>query len=496
MKKFSFISIFLAALMVFQLIPYQVFATEVEETSGSEETVAESMEITEATLPVITGNASVSAGCNSINATYPLMSSTELSLNLGAALIYEMNSGTLLYTMNPDAKMYPASVTKVMTCLLALEYGDIDDVVTVSEEVVYNRDPDGSHCSLVAGEEMSLKELIYCLMVASANDAGSVISEYIAGSEEAFVEMMNQKAAELGCVNTHFANPHGLHDENHYTTARDLAKIVLAALEYELFQEVYSTRTYEVPATNKSEARKLTTTNYMMDKSHVEYYYDERVVGGKTGFTTPAGRCLAAVSEEGNMKLLTIALGGETGTNENGLVSYGSFAETGVMIDYAFENFTTGTILTPDSVLKSFQVLGGENATQGYVKDPVSTVLPLGINHSQLRYEYILDQETLTAPVEAGESIGVVRVWYLSKCIAEQEMFALVASPVKRIKVVSDPAIENEKAPEQNTLWHGVLMVVVVLLAIVVAMLALSGLRGMILRRRRNKRRKQRRRSR
>lgn len=495
MKKIPVICILLAFLLVFQLIPCQVLATQVDESAVSGETL-EPTESTEATLPVVTGNASVNAGCSSINAVYPLVNSTQLSVKLGAALMYEMNSGTLLYALNPDAKMYPASVTKVMTCLLALEHGDIDDIVTVSEEIVANRDPNGSHCNLMADEEMSLKNLMYCLMVASANDAGTVISEYIAGSEDAFVEMMNQKAQELGCVNTHFANPHGLHDENHYTTARDLAKIMLAALEYDLFQEIYGTQTYEVPATNKSEARKLTTTNYMMDKTHVEYYYDERVVGGKTGFTTPAGRCLAAVSEEGNMRLLTIALGGETGTNENGLVTYGSFGETGVMIDYGFNHFNMGTILTPDAVLKSFPVLGGENSTQGYVKESVSTVLPLDANNTQLRYEYILDNAQLTAPVEADEPIGVVRVWYLSKCVAEQEMYALVGSQVKQTEIVSDPAIQNETAPQRNTIWHAVLMVVVVLLGIIVVMLALSGLRGMVLRRKREKRRKQRRRSR
>lgn len=496
MKKIPVLCYLLVLLLVFQLTASPVFATELEQTLETEESVSESTELTEATLPQFVGNASVNAGCNSINAVYPLVNSTQLSLKLGAALMYEMNSGTLLYTMNPDAKMYPASVTKVMTCLLALEHGGFEEMVTVSEQVVANRDPDGSHCSLVAGEEMSLKNLMYCLMVASANDAGSVISEYIAGDEAAFVEMMNQKAQELGCTNTHFANPHGLHDENHYTTARDLAKIVLAALEYDLFQEIYSTRTYEVPATNKSEARKLTTTNYMMDKSHVEYYYDERVIGGKTGFTTPAGRCLAAVSEEGNMRLLTIALGGETGTNENGLVSYGSFSETLLMLDYGFNNFNMGTILTPDAVLQSFTVLNGENSTQGYVKESVSTVLPLDANNTQLRYEYVLDQDPLTAPVEADQPIGVVRVWYLSKCVAEQEMYALVASQVKQTEIVSDPAIQNETAPEQSNLWHGVLMIVVVLLGIIVLMLALSGLRGIILKRKRDKRRKQRRRSR
>ena len=145
MKKNPFVCFLLAFLMIFQLLPAQVLATEVDDTPASEETVAESAPITEPTLPQFTGNASVNAGCSSINAVYPLMNSSQLSLKLGAALMYEMNSGTLLYTMNPDAKMYPASVTKVMTCLLALEHGDFEQMVEVSEEVVANRDPDGSH---------------------------------------------------------------------------------------------------------------------------------------------------------------------------------------------------------------------------------------------------------------------------------------------------------------------------------------------------------------
>lgn len=494
MKKFPKLSLILVLAMLVQLLCAPVYATEAESQSENTDTsVVSDTEPTGGDMISVSGDASVAAGCSTIDAITPLMNPTELEVKLGAALMYEMNSGTMLYGYNMDAKMYPASVTKVMTCLIALERGNVDDIVTVSEEVVNNRDPDGSNCSLVAGEEMSLKDLLYCLMVSSANDAGSAISEHIAGSEEAFVELMNQKAQELGCTNTHFANPHGLHDDDHYTCARDLAKILMAALEYELFNEIYSVKEYEVPATNMSEARLLETTNCMIDRSELEYYYDERVIGGKTGFTTPAGRCLVTVAESGDMKLLTVALGGETGLDENDLVYYGSFDETGNMLDYGFEHFTCGQILNSDVVLTAFPVSGGANNTQAYVKESVSTVVPKESTQSQLRYEYVLDDGMLTAPVEADEEIGVVRVWYQSKCLAQEPIYATVASEVKQERQVSAPAIQNQTVEEEGTdIWQIMLTIILVLLVLIVVMLVISAIRRWIRNAQRERRRKQR----
>lgn len=488
MKKFSRLSIFLALVMLAQLLCAPVYATQTEarlpeaEASGAADTIPEN----------ISGDASVVSGCSTIDAVTALMNPTELGVKLKAALMYEMNSETMLYGYNVDAKMYPASVTKVMTCLIALERGNIDDIVTVSQEVINNRDPDGSNCGLSAGEEMSLKNLLYCLMVSSANDAGSAISEHIAGSEAAFVELMNQKAQELGCTNTHFANPHGLHDENHYTCARDLAKILMAALEYDLFNEIYSVKEYEVPATNMHDARVLVTTNCMIDRSELEYYYDERVLGGKTGFTTPAGRCLVTVAESGDMKLLTVALGGETGLDENDLVYYGSFEETGNMLDYGFEQFTCGQILNCDAILTAFPVSGGANNTQAYVKESITTVVPKESTQSQLRYEYVLKDGMLTAPIEKDEELGVVRVWYQSKCLAEEPIYATVSADVKQEIRTTAPAIQNPTVEEDTDVWQIMLTIILALLALIVVMLLISGIRRSLRNARRARRRKQR----
>lgn len=510
MKKFSGLNLFLALILALQITVFPAAATSesTQEPSGGETAEGDilssdgmeeaEIDTTQAAVPEetdvipenVSGDASVNSGCHSINAAVPLIDQVALPIEkAGAALMYEMNSETLLYAYNADTKMYPASVTKVMTCLVALENGNMSDVVTVPESVVANRDPNGSNAELVEGEELTMEQLIYCLMVASANDAGEMISLHIAGSEEAFVELMNQKAQELGCTNTHFANPHGLHDENHYSCARDLAKIMMAAMEYDLFLDAYSTKVYEVPATNKSEERRLLSTNYMIEKTYVDHYYDSRVVGGKTGFTTPAGRCLAAVSEDGEMKLLTVVLGGETGLNEYGVVTYGNFEETGNLIDYGFAHFTTGQVLSSDAVLTSFPVSGGENDTQALVRDSVSTVVPADMPMTQLRYEYVLDQGTLTAPITAGDSLGVVRVWYQAKCLAQREIYATISSPVRQTVQTADPAVDNAAVEENRDIWHIVLVIILVLLALIVVMLVISYIRGSILRAKRRRRR-------
>lgn len=508
MKKLRKLSLILVLVLLMQCLCPVAWATEVEDSQASESVAAESGAAEESagdetaessaedTIPQnISGDASVNSGCNSINAQNPLVNNSELVVEGNAALMYELTTDTLLYAYNPDAKMYPASLTKVMTCLLALEYGDMDQIVTVSSSALSGMDPSGSTCDLVVGEEIPMKELVYCLLVASANDAAAVISETVAGSEEAFVALMNQKASELGCTNTNFVNPHGLHDDNHYTTARDMAKILMAALEYDLFREVYSTTEHEVPATNMSDARTIYTTNYMISTAIVETYYDSRVIGGKTGFTTPAGRCLVAVAEDNGMQLLTVFMGGKTEEDvENGGYSYGSFEETSEMLDYGFDKFTAGQILSADEVLTSLTVSGAEHNTQAYVKEAATTALPSGFTFDQLRYEYLLDDGTLTAPVYAGQALGVVRVWYQSRCLAQREIYATVDAEVKQ----TEP--ENTKrgltSGAGSDFLQIVLTVILVLLGLILVMVLITMIRNAFIRARRKRRRRSRRRSR
>ena len=159
-----------------------------------------------------------------------------------AAICFDANTGTVLYGKNIDKQEYPASITKIMTVLLALENGNLDDTVTFSENAVYSIEYGSAHLGLTEGEELTLEQCLYGIMLASANEISNAVAEHIGGSVENFANMMNEKAAQLGCVNTHFVNPNGLHDENHYTCAYDMALITQEAMKYEKFREIIHTQ--------------------------------------------------------------------------------------------------------------------------------------------------------------------------------------------------------------------------------------------------------------
>ena len=501
MKKKKLFCGLLAALALVNALSMPVRA----ETEPSEPTEPGTSEFqnapTEPAAPSdhLTGDISVTGGSNSINAAQSLMSLIDLQVNAKAALLYEVDTKTMVYGYNVDEKLYPASLTKVMTCLVAVEHCDLSEMITVPQEVMDRVDPSGSGMDLVTGEKLTMEELLYGLMVESANDAAMVIATHLCGSEEAFVELMNQKARELGCEQTHFMNVHGLHHEEHYTTARDMARILVAALENETFYRFFTTSFIRIAPTNKSEERKMSTTNYMMSRSVTEMYYDTRVLGGKTGFTTPAGRCLVTLSESGGMRFVSVVMGAQLVYAEDGYsaVSYGNFEETKKLIDKGFANFEPVQILSPNQILGQFQVENGTSSVQGVVQTTIDTLIPVGCDFSSIRYEYILDDGALVAPIEKGTPLGIVRVWYQTKCLAQAELYAAsyVAKDVP--ETVSggnvDPAAPVTQDPG---LWHMVLLAILVLLALLVLLLLAGYIRGAMVRAKRAKRRKERTRSR
>ena len=493
MKKTGFLSFFLAAALLLPVLQAPIRAENETTPSGSAVTQPTQEPIATLPPPVVPldGDASVSGGCHSLDAKVPLTTNLEYTPKAKAALLYEMNTDTLLYAFNPDERLYPASLTKVMTCLVALDLiEDLDEIVTVPQSLVDRVDASGSGMDLVGGEEISMRDLLYGLMVESANDAAMTIAEHLCGSEDGFVGKMNQKAMELGCQNTNFMNVHGLHDEQHYTCARDMAKILREAEKNPVFQELYSTRSYTVPATNKSEERKMVTTNYMMSEAVYKSYIDHRVIGGKTGFTTPAGRCLVTVSESGNMKLLSVVLGTQMEYAEDGwtVLRYGSFEETHELLDFGYGNFTAANLLSDAQTLGQFEVIDGDSTAHGMVRGASASVLPVDSNLDTVRYEYLLDDGTLKAPIQKGEPIGVVRVWYHTKCLAQQELFA--AESVRKAVPVADlPSVEPAN-PVQIGLdpWQWVLIAILVLLAAIFLMLLGGKIRMAMRRAKRRKR--------
>ena len=255
-----------------------------------------------------------------------------------SAVVIEATTGTILYNKDMDQVNYPASITKIMTALLTVENCAMDEVVTYSYYATHSIEVGSSSIGTTEGEELTVEESLYALLLMSANECGNGLAEHIAGSVEAFADMMNAKAAELGCTNTHFVNPHGLPDDNHYTTAHDMALILKAALQNEHFVRIAGTAKYNMRATNKDdEITYMTNHHYMIAPYRgVTRYLDDTVIAGKTGYTDLAMGTLVTAAERNGMTLLVVTMH----TRPTGVYGTPLFDDTALLLDYASENFS------------------------------------------------------------------------------------------------------------------------------------------------------------
>jgi D-alanyl-D-alanine carboxypeptidase (penicillin-binding protein 5/6) len=355
---------------------------------------------------------------------------TVFMTNVKSALLVEQTTGQVLYSLDPDERNYPASLTKIMTCLLVLENGNLNDTVTVSSTALENLHEAGSTAGLMVGEELSLLNALYCVMISSANEACNVVAEHIAGSIDAFVEMMNTRATELGCTDTHFANTHGLHDENHYSTAQDLLVITQEALKHDMFRIITNTAYYQVPATNLSEPRDLYTTNKLITEGSSNSFYYSKASGIKTGFTTPAGRCLISTADNGNIKLLAVIMGAETIYDEaTGSYIQRNFPECINLFEHGFKNFKMEAVLTklyPVAEIPVNMAAGSDTVALSPVQEIRSTV-PADFDSSELELNVTLYSPSVDAPVEAGTVLGRVTVTLHGEELGTVELAAITS---------------------------------------------------------------------
>lgn len=255
----------------------------------------------------------------------------DISVTAYAAYLMDMDTGVTLYQYKADDKNYPASTTKVMTAYLCLKYGDPKDIVTVESSAFEDLSQAASTGNLVVGETMSVHRLLQSLLVVSASEAANVVAEYISGSREKFVDLMNQEAQELGCTGTHFANCHGLPNSDHYTTARDLAIIAQAAMEYEEFREIVGSAITTLAATNVHGTQQITSTNGVLPGSSYPDYSYPYAIGIKTGHTSVAGYCLVSAADKDGRRLLCVVMGCGSRT--------ASFSQTVRLFEWGYANY-------------------------------------------------------------------------------------------------------------------------------------------------------------
>lgn len=247
----------------------------------------------------------------------------------GSAVVMEAETGTVLYDKNMNEQAYPASITKIMTAILAIENCAMNEMVEFSHDAVFSVPRDSSHIAITPGEFLSVENCLYGLLLASANEVANALGEHISGSMEAFADLMNERAKELGAVNTHFNNTNGLPDENHYTTCYDMAMISRAAVFNETFVKIDSTTAYMIPATNLQEEQRPVSTFHPLLINGPRHY--DGCFGGKTGYTSVAGNTLVTFAKRNGMTLICVVMRSD---------STHIYNDSTVLLNYGFENFT------------------------------------------------------------------------------------------------------------------------------------------------------------
>jgi D-alanyl-D-alanine carboxypeptidase len=363
-----------------------------------------------------------------------------------AAILIDAHTGEVLFEKNADEQRAPASLTKNMTCLLALERCDLTEQVTVCD--LSDLPSDLSKVGLKKGEVLTMEDLLYALMLRSGGDAAMAIAVYIAGSADAFTDMMNERAKELGMDNTHFANPHGLTEGSHYSTARDMATLAMACMKYPKFRKIVSTYQYTCYPTNMTaESRIWKNTNKLINPSDSETYAYEYAIGVKTGYTAAAGYCLASAASRGNVELIGVVLGGD---------DLKRFVDSITMFEYGFDFYDTldvESLLADQTIVIPIANAAEEDAGKGelellmvpegpsYITDKKNAITELR-EHPDRFVKSVEFVPNLAAPIKEGDEVGTVTFTLDGKAVLT---CALIAS--RDVAAAPEPTAEPEVTP-------------------------------------------------
>lgn len=344
------------------------------------------------------------------------------ALGSKAVVLIDAATGSVLFEKSGNEKVYPASTTKIMTVLLAIEAIEagkvsLSDSVTAGNDINTGLSEDGSTAGIVPGETMSLESMLYCAMLSSANEACNIIGSYIGGDIKTFVGMMNSRAKELGCTGTNLTNTHGYPDYNHYSTAKDMAIIARAAYSHPLFMEVCNTATKTIPATNVAPERLIGNTNGLINNDSELYpgYFYEYAKGMKTGHTSDAGYCLVSSATKDGVSLICVVMGGFS-VEKVEKTEYTNFTDSIAMYNWGFENFSYRDILETTDLVKDVPVKMGKDAdfVTVHPETAVKALMPNDEDNSSFEQVITIyseqDGKDLVAPVETGAVLGEISI--------------------------------------------------------------------------------------
>lgn len=379
-----------------------------------------------------------------------------------SGIVMDMDNGAILYGKSIDKKYYPASITKIMTALVALENSEMTDLVTFSENSIQCQRSGYAHIAMKSGEQITMRDALHAMMLASANEVAYAIGETVGGTHENFVKMMNDCARKLGCENTNFVNTNGIFDENHYVSARDMALIAKEAFSKSELLDIMRTSEYTIPATNlEDEARTFQQKHKMMVQGK---YYDQRCIGGKTGYTDLSYNTLVTALEENGRRIVVVILGSRDETYEN----------TKAMADYAFQNFEQISIAENADVKELIGI--PENA---------SVTVPKGVTFQEL-------------DCEADES-GEITYSYQKNPVGTMTAKLTKEQKIELLQIQKDDVQPDKEDKEEKETWltteHIIMLVIVgiliLILLIVILVVKVRKRRARIKRRREMRRRRQ-----
>lgn len=390
-----------------------------------------------------------------------------------AVVLADYNTGDILYSKNMNESVNPASLTKIMTVMLAIEAIEagtcsLEEMITAGDDCLTGMDEMSSTANITPGETMSMGDLLYCSMLGSANEACNILAVHLAGSISAFTEKMNMKAASLGCTDTGFVDPNGL-SEGDKTTAYDFFLITQAAASHELFMNICDTNTYIVPVTNKSEARTLNNSNALISAGSI-YAMDGRYLykyasGIKTGYTSKAGYCLISTAEKDGVRLIAIVMGSKGPNNTGGEVNeYRNFSDSITLYDWGFDNFSYQTVIESNKEVYELDVKYGSNTTKVALRPEkdIELLVPADFDPASVTLDITPINDELIAPVEAGAVLGNAVVKIDGAARSSVRLVSTTSVELSRAQYIAERFAKGFGSP----LAKGLIIIVFFILAI------------------------------
>ncbi|MBR6532006.1 MAG: D-alanyl-D-alanine carboxypeptidase [Clostridia bacterium] len=350
----------------------------------------------------------------------------DITLNCEVDLLLSLDDGSVIVEKNADKPVAPASLTKVMTALVVLKNTeDLNRVMTVSPLALESIAGTGSSTSgIKSGEQMSIYNMLCALLIPSGNDAAAALAIEYGGTIEGFVKMMNDTAAEIGCKNTHFDNPHGLDSATHKTTAKDLAVMAQEALKFSAFETIVAQKVYIMPETNMNKERQLVNTNFLINSAYVSYY-NKNVKGIKTGSTEDAGRCLISYASKDGYNYLAVAMGGDYRDSDgDGIEENQAFMDTNHMYNWAFKNLKYEVVTQEGQFICSVPLnyCWDMESVRLVALNEIMALVPQGNDSESVSFVPVDLPESIDAPVKKGDKIGTAKIMFADQQIGTAEL--------------------------------------------------------------------------